>query len=622
VKKLAAVLAVLAVLALAALALWLALERAPARGGPSGGPGSEPGHEPGAPRPEGAPAPLEVPPSAPEADARSERPSASGAPGAASRPAPTASDTLRFHGRVIDGLTRKPIAGARAYAPAPWSRARASADEADPSVPEVLSDAEGRFALALPSGRILLAARLAAEGYGELGFVADAEHAEAARPETFELLPAAGLEVHVSAADGALVQGTRVDLVRPGETFMGGTGVLRIEDRRWSQHTDADGVARFAGLPAECELAWTVLVEEDSYGRAGRIALEPGATRRLDVRLGGHARLFGHVREEGGAPVPGLALWLARADETDARAREGMAKALSDEQGRFEFDDVPFESFVLGLSPGEEDYVAREELVLTVDQPLVERDLVVMRGLFLAGRVVGDEADIEELDFLNVCRPDGTFLAGKPLEGRAEFEIGPLLPGEYLVSASGHSAATEVVRAAAGARDVVLPLQPGQELRIRVEGVEGGCALEVRDLGRGTMYFWNHSGPELVHTFVPGRHALAATAAGDLVGLLGPIEVGGARQEGLVLRLERGARCTFVNHAAAGTRKLHLEVDGIPFPLSPLEAERELAAGAARTVLVPPRALVAELREGSRVVARQELSPAPGERLRIELTPR
>jgi hypothetical protein len=417
------------------------------------------------------------------------------------------------------------------------------------------------------------------------------------------------------------VNASNVELVKPSENLLGANSMVNTPALSWIESTDEEGRSRFEGLPAETELAWTVLPGAGTHGRAGRLALVPGEQRRLTVMLGGDARVIGHVRDEQGEPVAGLDLWLAQPDAAERRAKEAVAKTCSDENGRFEFAGVAFETFVLAPARDVQDFVARGMEVVVVDRPLVERDIEVERGLFLSGRITGSTAEIDELAFLTVQRPDGTWVDQGMLDG-ASFRIGPLVAGEYLLSGSGGDRGTAIVRVTAGASDVELPMLEQHELRLSIQGSGGPFELRVRDVLRGPIWMmWTENDALSVLPLVPGRYALLVNAPGELVGYLVFELREDVPLEELIVRLEPGARCTFVHRASEGTRVLRVFVDGALYVSDDL-SEPALAAGAARTFLVPPRPLVAELCEGTRTVARQELTPAPGERLRVELVPR
>jgi hypothetical protein len=619
VKRLVVALLGVVLLVVAALALWLVLVRAVERGGADARADSVAAAEaPPSDAPLEAPRLLAAEPEA--ASARESLPvSTVGRADEVRIPAATPEMSVSFHGLVLDGATRLPIARARATVAGGEPDQPSHASEA-PDGGEATSDGAGRFELRLSPGELGGSARLRADGYGEETCALDDAHDAPERAQVIELLPAAALEVRVLDAGGAPERGGEVRLARPGRSDISADFLGRVDaGLSWSTTTDADGVARFGSVPAEVELGWEVLVEPLSYGNAGHLALAPGETRRIEVRLGGNARLFGHVRDEQGAAVPGLELWLGQPQATFSR--RGVATAASDAQGRFEFVNVPFETFVLGLLPEESDFTTYGETLLTIDRSVVEHDLEVTRGLFLSGRVLRSAEAVGELVSAEVHALDGTWLDSDRLDGGA-FRLGPLPPGEYLVSAAGIGAATAIVRALAGASDLELPQLAARSFRIRIEGARGPFELQARDLQRTMVSFWDKEDAEFSHVFTPGRHALSASAAGELVGLLAidVDEVAPPKEpEELVLRLERGARCTFVHRAALGTRRLQVRVDDVPYPL--VSFGDELVAGASRTLLVPARPLVAELLEGQRVVARETLSPTHGQRLRVELVP-
>jgi hypothetical protein len=600
---------VVAVLVLVGLVLWLLPRREPARDGLD--------MQPEAPL-VAAPAPLETPQvvaAEPEASTARE-PVAEPAAATPSEPEETALSGTRaeFHGQLLDALSQRPIAGARVLVSRAQRKARADELTPEEIAREVHSDADGFFVLPVSTRGGGEPGHVLAEGFGARRFLADGAHGSRAQAAVLALVPAAGLEVRVRETGGAPAAGARVELVRPGEHFSSGNSAMFLTGLSWSALADDAGLARFAGLPAEIELAWSVRHADGEGGPAGRLALAPGETRRLEVVLGG-ARLVGHVRDEQGVPVPGLALWLAQADVA-AHDREVVATASSDANGRFEFAAVPFARLVLGPDPELGGFVVRAEALVVVDRPVVEQDLEVTPGLFLEGRVVGSAAELARISFLNVFRLDGTWCAGGEFLP-PDFRAGPLPSDEYLVSASGADAATTRVRAAAGTSGIELELLGARELVLRIQGAGGPCELAFREPSTSIVRR-SHVAGEVRQRFAFGEHVVQATTADGRVGMLA-FTVDELTPEELVLALAPGASCTFVHRAEAGARTLVLRVDGAIFAL-PFRT-KALAAGAALEVLVPARPLVVELCEGGRVVASQALAPAAGERLRVELVP-
>lgn len=522
---------------------------------------------------------------------------------------------LRFYAVVLDGITSLPIPGAKAWIPGPAEAAAA----------EAYSDPAGRIELDLASSSGHGLGHVTADGYGKGVFVFDRAHDSPALAAMVELLPAAGLDVFAHDPEGRPLAECEVTLTWRGAPVLRGDFVLmRHERASWAERTDAGGVARFSDLNAETELAWRVRDPANSAWREGRLALALGERGRLDVELGGAARVSGRVRDENGAPLSEVRLFLApESNGTHHGDHERMLRTASDATGAFEFLDVPFDGYRLGCEQNQQDIVA-EEVTLVVDRARVEHDLEVSHGLFLSGRVVGAVEDFEGRESLVARRLDGEgFTNGKVVDGA--FRIGPLAPGDYLVSASLGSIATAVVRAPAGASDVELPVLRSREIWLSVEGAAGAeYDLTLFDLERETGMLWNEHASRFSVELAQGRHTLQVTTADDRMGMLAELVVTADEpREELVVRMEPGALCTFVHRATSGTRTLRLFVGGQLYGLLELfGSDARLLPGASKTLQLPPGRLAVELLEGARVAAREELVLLPGERRRIELVPR
>ena len=529
-------------------------------------------------------------------------------------------NTRPFHGLVLDALTQAPIEGARALLSSSKRNAPPSDLAPEEIEVEARSDAAGRFQLALPERGALGVAQLVADGYGSISFVHDLAHAAPERAEVIELLPAASLEVRVLDPKGSPKEGVAVEL-SPPPILEWRDGMHIRSGRRdpWPARTDADGRALFEGLPAEAVLAWTVSEPAGSGMREGQLALAPGERRRLDVVLGGTARVFGRVRDDLGAPVRELTLDLAREGYP---TRKIQAVTVSDASGAFEFGDVAFGTYRLSCGEDVEDFVAHRE-TLVVDRERTELELVLTRGLSIAGRVVANTGDFDEHDSVSVWSLDGVPLLSATLDESA-FRVGPLAPGEYLVGAQDGELKSEVVRASAGTSDLELRVQPPVDVRVRVQGTTGAYQAFVLDLQRQSGAFWGESSASFTDGFAPGAHALIFTTPDGRLALLPRLVVeSGVPHDEVVLDLQTAARCTLVHRATEGTRSVRLLADGEPLPLwRGLTLIDELLPGASETVLVPAGALTAELVEGGRVVDSERFVVAPGERRRIELTPR
>jgi hypothetical protein len=398
------------------------------------------------------------------------------------------------------------------------------------------------------------------------------------------------------------------------------TAVHGGEHARWSARTDAAGVAFLRGLPAETELDWDVRIGAGAF-RDGRIALRAGETRVLAVALGGGARLAGRVLDERGAPVPGLALWCVRARMLRTHERQRYYQTVSDERGRFAFDDLELDRHAFGLPHGEQDFVELAPgTTVLVDRLHVEHDFRVRRAQFISGRVVGSAEEVAELVFA-VARAEADGARRSAMIEEGAFRIGPLAPGAYDVRASGGSLGTARVRVQAGAEDVELGVLAAVEVPLRVDGAAGDVDYFLHDVESGILTSWSEPPGRTTVRVAPGRHVLVATAAGDRIALAELDVASGRAPREVALVLQVAARLTVVHHAEDRPRALRVRVGGATFPRRGAMDPDELLPGAARTLLVPPGPIEVELLEDGRVVAGERRVLAAGERLRAELVP-
>lgn len=528
----------------------------------------------------------------------------------------------RFHGLVIDGLTGQPISGARAWLSDSSHPIEITSLDPQEVIAESTSDTRGHFVLQAAT-YTSFQAYVRADGYGFGSFVVDPEGDIPELPVRVELLPAAELEFRVRDVRGEPLPVIDVGLDLLGEEEFGRTRSVRRGRGSWKTTTDEQGRARFAGLPPERVLAWKVSAGDAL--REDRIALGAGEQRRVEVVFGSGARIFGSLRDQHRALVPGLELWVARPSE-ERRFHSGrklVARTKSDELGRFELADLPYEPLVIGPASDQEDFVPRATPVV-VDGAVVALDLVVTRGLAISGRVVGTKKDLASVASVIAVRHDGD-LGWAELTQNGSFRISPLEPGEYLVYGWGVGSGTEVQRQPAGAGDVELDIVAPRTVSIRVENGGEDLEFRVHDLERGTFEWSERDSGTFEWAFSPGTFELLATTLDGRVGLVPRIEVGDVEPRGeVVVALEPGASVTLVHAATSGLRALRLFVGGVPFALPPLNASSSegLVPGAAETLLVPAGELRAELLEGERVVAGETVTLLSGERRRIVLAPR
>src|SRR5262245_85766 len=371
---------------------------------------------------------------------------------------PTAWD-LEWEGRVIDGETKRPIAGAEV---------EVLAQDSEKCLDELHVLARGRTG---PDGRVLLrlpawerfCARARAPGYSWNG------PAPECGDSLFALRRPAALEAAVIGVDGEPAAGIEVRVhVRPDQLIPFVPFAMSCQDVEWRATTDATGSCRFEELPAgshrdgdevwdPVDLAIDLGRNDHVLLRPEKVNLEPRERRRVEWRLTSGCRVTGVVRDHQGQIMPNVPLSLIRIDgplwirglrkgdlttaEDWEQGEECRARLRSADDGTFEIDDVGAGSWAIGPPEDEEDLPAAQ-VVFEIEprQSAEEVDLELARGKWIRGVALDPDgkpardihvscAGIEER-LAHFERDDWTRRDGS-------FALGPLLSDDYRVVAGG-----------------------------------------------------------------------------------------------------------------------------------------------------------------------------------------
>lgn len=393
-----------------------------------------------------------------------------GAPPSSSRRKPGVAGT-RLTGRVLDRLTRKPIAGAFV-----WPRE-------DPGA-AVRTDSAGTYILVdPPRGGILAAAalrHLPAEA-AVRPQVASAKASESAEPGPDLLLsprpgrPAFGAVVDESGRPVAAAEVRVLPVGESGEPDF--ARLVRVV-------SDARGRFTLDTLPAS-----RVDLEARARGfvptlvRGLTIAPGEGAFDLGSVVLASGARLEGIVEDQEGNPVEGAAVTVQTADQNATR----LALAGSPPEERATVSGADGRFALAGLQPGEsvgllvkrQGYASR--VVSRLQPPLEEPVRVVLDPASrLTGRVLDERNDPIASAQIVLRRESGIAAAGIT-DGDGRFLLEGVQADRFVLDASaqGHLAVrVEAIEVSAGADldagDVVLPR--GAALEGTVSGPDGSPA--------------------------------------------------------------------------------------------------------------------------------------------------
>ncbi|MBK7642857.1 MAG: hypothetical protein IPJ19_07375 [Planctomycetes bacterium] len=254
--------------------------------------------------------------------------------------------------------------------------------------------------------------------------------------------------------------------------------------------------------------------------------LEPGETRRLDLRLPAPMILAGIVLDEDQKPYAGLELALARVPKSGIAcfdpSLEPEETVLTDFEGRFRFVSARAGEWAVGPTTSSRSPIplvpSLVSLPQTGDQPLV---LQVLRRARLQGRVVdaaGKPAGVVQLSVrLEGCRNAGW--ATTKADG--SFDVPVRGPWAYLVKARSRSGAADSpeVEARAGGGETVLQLGGSSWLEVHLAGATreawlAGASETASTPGTSFRVAFDESGKASLD-LAPGSYRLLAHVGGS-----------------------------------------------------------------------------------------------------------
>ncbi len=462
---------------------------------------------------------------------------------------PTVLDQIAY-GRVIDGETEAPLAGARIHF---------SIEDGEKSVVE--SDGGGRFELATAEWR-LERVEVELSGYAKAG--AELGGGDPSAPDEIRLYRIAELLAQVEGPGGTPIEGMTVRVTREAQQWSD-------SDESWSARTDARGSCSLKGLPPKEPLRVELLRRELAESPEPRmllsevLVLEPGETRTWQATVGRGTVVEGIALDGTGAPEVKLEVWLLPDEDRyefdwthEEEFDSGRAfQTWSDESGRFSFENVSPGRWWLGVghagSASSEMPAADPLPVHLVDgRPVPAVTLIVWRGLYIRGSVLRPDGSPYQPEGPWHCLVSATGPSWAHCHAQHDgtFQLGPLVDGIYQLQASagGRFAYSAPVSAPAGAEGMLLLLREGGGVSGRVLD-HSGRGVARADVVLLTMISeYGHrsqtdkQGEFAFEGVLPGDYDLnASTPSGGWASLRNLHIDPGAVRTGLELRLGRGA---------------------------------------------------------------------------------
>ncbi len=461
---------------------------------------------------------------------------------------------LVFCGRILDRESKDPVANA----------AIVPIDSRDGSQHEgVISRADGSFQIDLRSW-LAGALRIDAPTHGRALVRIVPGHETPARALEILLDRGGSITARVLRADGSSIPGRTValrssayDLVRPAGAWING-----VWNTSWESASGADGTAHFPSLTANVPLQLTVLDgTTEVWSIVQPIVLAPGEAREIDCRIESGAQILGRARESDGRPAEGVEIWLAPAraieavffmhlDSTDAR------RTKVDASGSFRFDTVPVGNWCVGpglsaeRDAGRDPAPVAQHVVIAPGTVEVVVEVEIERGLLISGRVLDPAGRPAAFAWIQSWRTGTAQHIDAHTNPSGEFQLGPLVAGEWELraSAAGDFVKSDPVTVAAGARDVVLRLAAGGTLRVQIRDAQGapvaGAKVSAMPAGPGDMTT-QVTGPDGLAVFEnrrPGRWNVAATTGDGRIALREGLEISNTEAVEIELVLEPGVR--------------------------------------------------------------------------------
>ena len=265
----------------------------------------------------------------------------------------------------------------------------------------------------------------------------------------FELrgLPAGAARVSATAPAFVPLEGVKVDLPRPstaGElrlvlergallqgrvTTAAGEPVpaVRVGVSGSSAATNDDGLYWLEGADLGRQ---EVIFLHPSYGRLAKpYEIQPGVNV-LDVTFEPGVEVAGRVVDETGKPVPGATVELAPENHFEPR----QYRDVTGEDGRFRLSPVLAGKY--RLKAGADGFTDTEHpgTLAVAGEPVSNLEVTIEKGAVLSGKILGLPA--EDLPQVEVeSRGDNGQTMAAWTDGRGRYEIRPLAPGDWTVTA-------------------------------------------------------------------------------------------------------------------------------------------------------------------------------------------
>ncbi len=366
-----------------------------------------------------------------------------------------------LRGTVVDD-TGAPLARARVTA-MPLVAVPRPGDLASGPPPASLTDADGQFALRglEPGVKVLLHG----EQDGFLPATLEVEFLPSSEPVLLTLKTAAALHGKVIDEEARPVESARLilltqqawhgDRLRPLATAM----------------SDRLGAFSFAAVPAGSHKVAVQAVGYLAWSQA--FTVEPDSPPKpVEVELKRGAVLSGRVVSEGGQPIEGAKVSLAKGPDEGAISDLAMVGASSDGEGLYRLEGLPAgPQQIQVLHP---DYIP-ERRQIHLEASATTRDFTLRSGAELAGQVVDDRDEpVPGARISLTAEENPVGIDSRWTDAAGRFQVPGLTPGRYSLVVEGKGyAPVELKGIAIGreTRDLLIRLDGGATLFGQIHGL-------------------------------------------------------------------------------------------------------------------------------------------------------
>jgi hypothetical protein len=245
----------------------------------------------------------------------------------------------------------------------------------------------------------------------------------------------------------------------------------------WQLATATDGDCHFSNLPARAAMTLEIVRNGEVLQReVDALQLEPGEDRSVELALGGGARVRGVLLDQNAMAVRDQEIWLERAEPGAPAAFDFHdhgdhlnALTQTDANGRFVFEDVPTGDWLVGFgnwsAPSGDrgvfstgSYAAVASIVHATPSGVIEISLHTQRDLWISGIAMRRDGSPASDTEVACSGASGNVVVVRHTDNTGHFVLGPLMPAEYILTATVNSRGdrSPSVKARAGDRNVIV----------------------------------------------------------------------------------------------------------------------------------------------------------------------